>query len=191
MKTRERIHAARHLIAHIKPNNVVLAPLSLKIMKTRRPRLTNRTRLHWWSALPALFVIWSLVLQPSHLCLLFESGSHSHSHAPASAHSHHHHADEAVAERHNSPKMPALPAPEEDSCCSSGVVPLAILANSSRFTVPVEQLVHLTFAPAVLPVSSDVFALTNCHGRDGPPRVPLPSQFLLSSFLGRAPPVSV
>lgn len=159
-------------------------------MKTLRPRITNRTRPNWWSALPALFVIWSLVLQPSHLCLLFESDSHSHSHASASAHCHHH-ADEAVAERHNSPKMAVLPAPEEDSCCSSGVVPVAILTNPSRFTVPVEQLVHLTFAPAVLPVSSDVFALTNCHGRDGPPRVPLPSQFLSSYLLGRAPPISV
>ena len=158
-------------------------------MKTRQLRFTNRTRPQWWSALPSLFVIWSLVLQPSHLCLLFESSAHSHHHDSAASH-HEHHAEEA-AEHHGNAQMAVLPVPEEDSCCSSGAAPLAVVANSSRFTAPVERSIHLTFAPAVLPATPDVFALTNYHGRDGPPDAPFLSQFLPSSLLGRAPPVSV
>ena len=166
---------------------------SLEIMKTRRLRFTNRTRPHWWSALASLFVIWSLVLQPSHLCLLFESSvpSHTHSHNSASSPANHHnYPHEAATEQQGSPKMAVLPLPEEDSCCSGGSAPLAIVAATSRFTAPVAQAVHLAFAPAVLPTASSVFALTNCHGRDGPPDAPLRSQFLSSSLLGRAPPVS-
>lgn len=101
------------------------------------------------------------------------------------------HADEAGGSQQAPHSMALLPVPEEETCCSSGAAPIAIAAHASRLTVPTEHCLDGTFAPATLPVTSDVFALTHCHGRDGPPAALRRSQFLPSSLLGRAPPVSV
>lgn len=159
-----------------------------EIMKARQGWFTNRTRPQPWSALLSLFVALSLMFSPAHLCALMESAP-GHSHETASAHSHqndHHHA--AAAQHFGGAVVQSVP--DEHDCCSEGTVQPAVAAATSRFAAPNESSISLFFLPA-MPQVQDIFALTSCHGRAGPPPdQPLRSQFLPSSLLGRAPPIS-
>lgn len=101
---------------------------------------------------------------------------------PTTEHRHSHHSDT----RHAS----VSPFSQQHlCCCDTQVAPSgAVLARSSA---PDQNHQTWVFAPATLPVAFTVFALTNCHGRDGPPAAPLLCQFAAASLLGRAPPVAV
>jgi hypothetical protein len=132
----------------------------------------------------------------------FHSGEHSHGHD--SGHSHgsageHHDSDSRDGGHdHSNPahhqdnsddgRMSIYSSVQPHACCSDISAPRPIVASASRSFQINESFAVTLFAPATLPPSADIFALTACHGRDGPPDKPLLSHFLASSCLGRAPP---
>lgn len=169
-------------------------------MKARAAQISNRRRPHWWSALLSLFVALMLIAPASQLCALMETLP-GHSHAAASGHSHtdeatahHDHHHDAAAHHnagHHSDGTAWQSVPEQHACCSHLDAPSVVAAASSRFAAPDASSIGLSFVPATLPAAQDIFALTNCRGRDGPSdSQPLP-QLSRASLLGRAPPFSV
>lgn len=164
----------------------------IEMMKARSAGFDNRRRPQWWSFLLSLFVALLVIVPPSQLCALMElapSHSHSDKHSPVAALSHSH--SEEVA-THVGEVATLQSVPEQHACCSEMDAPAVVASALSRFAAPDANSVDFSFMPATLPTTQDTFALTNCHGRDGPSLdTPLRSQFSPSSLLGRAPPVSV
>lgn len=170
-------------------------------MKARAAHSNNRRRPHWWSALLSLFVALSLVVPPSQLCALMETAP-GHAHSDGHAHSGdagHSHSDEGAAHHddHHQPiaqhtdKATLQPVPHQHACCPESAPLPVVMAAPSRSATPDESAIGVSFMPATLPAMQNIFALTNCHGRDGPDdSQPLP-QLSRASLLGRAPPVSV
>ena len=177
-------------------------------MKTNPTRFDNRTRPRWWPALLSLLVVFSLVVQPICQCAMAQA-AHNHAHADEAArggqeccpedaaqHADHHsdaHHDPAEHHHstHRSEKGASVSSPIQAHlcCCDNEVIPgIAVL---SRPAAPEQSHFVVAFAPAKPPVALDVFALTYCHGRDGPPDKPFLSHSSASSLLGRAPPVAV
>lgn len=130
-------------------------------------------------------------------------GDHSHGESHGSGHSHgsadeHHGGDHDGGHDHSNPahhqggsddgRLSLSPTEPPHACCSDGSAPRPVAAPASRSFQVDESLSVALFAPTALPPSADIFALTACHGRDGPPDKPLRSQFLSSSLLGRGPP---
>ena len=175
----------------------------------------SRARSHWWSGLLSVLVALSLVVQPSLVCALVESSSHAHSGAHAHSHSHPHgseHSHDAGSshehhshghhrhghhshghhnhEHHDDDGRMSLfePGPAH-SCCSTNSAPRLVAAPVSRSFETDKSTSIVLFTPAAILPAQDIFALTACHGRDGPPGRLLRSQCLLTSLLGRAPPV--
>jgi hypothetical protein len=129
------------------------------------------------------------------------SGEHSHGHASGRSDGstdEHHGGDHDEGHDHSNPahhqgssddgRMSLSAFGHPHSCCSDGSVQLPVVASSSRSLQADSSLTIALFVPATMPPSADIFALTACHGRDGPPCEPIRSQFLPSSLLGRAPP---
>lgn len=149
-----------------------------------------------------LLAVLPLVVLPSHLCALIETG-HSHSSEGASASTHvHSHSHQAVADYHGGHQHAgdtphagsrfSLGTPwDADNCCSDVETPPMVVAAQFRSIAPDASSASVLFAPATLPVAQAIFSLTNCHGRDGRPDHPLRSQFVPFSLLGRAPPAAV
>jgi hypothetical protein len=170
----------------------------------------------WWSPLLSLFVAFTLVVQPAQLCAMLESspghshGGHSHkgdSHASHSDASHphvgasHHQSDDndqarehhaAVEHEATEPAVGGLalmPSSSQHMCCSDDGGSHAVTAATRRSFSPEERLVSLSNDSGIVSATPDIFTLTACHGRDGPPGHSLRSQLSHSSLLGRAPPV--
>jgi hypothetical protein len=150
-----------------------------------------------WPALLSLLALLVLVLSPLCRCAMAEaSPDHSHSHSAVAGHAHEaasedHHDDRGAA-HHKDDQIALSPVPQSHICCCESSVPPVVLATLPHSAAPDASSWMPVFTPATLPVRQEVFALTGCHGRDGPPPdKPLRSQFLSSSLLGRAPPVSV
>lgn len=165
-------------------------------MTARSAQFSNRRRPQWWSALLSLFVAITIALPSSHLCAPWESSSgHSHGsehaalgHADQDGHDGDHHADNHHADA--SDDHSSTP-PEQHTCCSDSEPLQAVVAAVLRPAAPDQIVVPVNYAVPTQPFVVDVFALTNCHGRDGPPGQILRSQFVPSSLLGRAPPFLV
>ena len=131
-------------------------------------------------------------------------GEHSHGASHGFGHSHgsadedhggdhdggHDHSNPAHHQESSDDGWMSLSSPEAPhACCSDISAPTPVVAApASRFLQTDESTSVALFVPATLSPTSDIFALTACHGRDGPPREPMRSQFLPSSRLGRAPP---
>jgi len=176
-------------------------------MKAHATRFDNRRRPPWWSALLSLFVSLSLMLSPAQLCALMEMApGHAHvdglSHAATAPHTHSHdgHSHEAAphddhshagATHQASHQATLQSVPQAHECCLDMKAPPVVAVGISRFTAPGSHSAPATYALAVLPAPLDIFALTNCHGRDGLLDETLHSQLSRASLLGRAPPVSV
>ena len=147
----------------------------------------------------SLLALLVLVVSPLCRCAMAEaSPGHSHSAAAGSTvagHAHEatpdaHHKDGTA--HHKDDQRSLSSVPESHVCCCDSNVPPVVLATLSHSAAPDASSWMPAFTPATLPAMQDIFALTNCYGRDGPPPdEPLRSQFFPSSLLGRAPPVSV
>lgn len=182
---------------------------TVKGMKRRPAPKSSRTRSQWWSCVLSVLVALSLLVRPSDICALVESSpGHSHAHAsqhsdgasPGHAHnsveehdhSHHHGSHHDGGTQHESSPgdgRMSLSTPEAaHACCSDTSAPHPVVAASLRSFQADDSFSLELFAAATLPLSPDIFALTACHGRDGPPDRSLRSQFVPSSQLGRAPP---
>jgi len=177
------------------------------MMKARATRFNNHRRPPLWSALLSLFAALSLIVPPSQLCALLETApghghAEGHSHEAASAHEHshdgraqkadHHDDHSYTGATHHATKGATLqPVPDAHECCSDMSAPPIVAAPVSRLASPDTHPAPATFALAVPPSPLDIFAVTNCHGRDGPPDESLHSQLSRATLLGRAPPVSV
>lgn len=176
----------------------------IEIMKARATGSNNRRRSHWWSARLSLLVSLSLMLSPTQLCALMEMApghahADGHSHAASGSHEHSHNgqAQEAsdhphAGATHRTTNQATLQlVPDTHECCSNMNEPPVVAAAALRLAAPDTHSAPATFAPAVPSPPFDLFALTNCHGRDGPLDETLHSQLGRASLLGRAPPVSV
>lgn len=141
----------------------------------------------------SLLLAITIALPSSHLCALLESSpGHAHGgehaalgHTDQDDHDDDHHADShhnAAAGDHSSTPS------KQHACCSDGEPLQAVVADVLRPAAPDQIVVPVVYVVPTQPVVTDVFALTNCHGRDGPPGQILRSQFVSSSLLGRAPP---
>lgn len=174
-----------------------------KMMKARATRSNNRRRPQWSSALVSLFVALSLMVLSTQLCALMESlpgHAHTDGHSHAAAFSRHDsHDGQAPGATHYGDHShdgathhaTSQPVPDAHECCSAMNAPPVIAAAVSRLSAPDRHSAPAAFALAVPSSPLDIFALTNCHGRDGPPDESLHSQLGRASLLGRAPPVSV
>ena len=184
-------------------------------MKRRPAPKCSRTRSQWWSCVLSVLVALSLVVQPSLVCAALESSpghahpssggqAHSHGASHGSGHSHdsadeHHGGDHDGGHDHSNPahhqdgsddgRLSLSPAEPPHACCSDISAPTPVVAAPTSRSFQVDESTSVAlFVPATLPPSPDIFALTACHGRDGPPGEPIRSQFLPSSPQGRAPP---
>jgi len=176
-------------------------------MKAHATCFDTRRRPPVWSALLSVFVALSLILSPTQMCALMEmvpghAHGEGHSHEAASAHEHfddegapeavpHGDHSRAVAPYHATNGATLQPVPQAHECCSIMNEPPVVVAAVSRLAAPDTHSAPATFAPAVSPSPHDTFAVTNCHGRDGPLDETLHSQLRRATLLGRAPPVSV
>ncbi len=176
-------------------------------MKAHATCFDTRRRPPVWSALLSVFVALSLILSPTQMCALMEMApGHAHGEGHprglASAHEHSgdghaleaaHHDDHsrAVAPYHATNGAILQPVPQAHECCSNMNEPPVVAAGISRFAALDTHSAAVSFAVAVPSLSQNLFAVTNCHGRDGPSDETLHSQFRRATLLGRAPPVSV
>ena len=177
----------------------------VKGMKRRPAPKSSRTRSQWWSCVLSVLVALSLLVRPADICALVESSpGHSQAHASehsngaSSGHSHdsandhdgsHHHDGGAWHESSLGDGRMSLTAPGVlHACCADIPAPHPVVVSSLRAFQADDKSSVVLFASATLPLSPGIFALTACHGRDGPSDKPFRSQFLPSSRLGRAPP---
>ena len=172
-------------------------------MKLRATRFHKQRRPLWWSALLSVMAVLSLLLTPTQVCAVMEllpgqAHTEGHSHAAASVHPSEGdgHVAPAVSDDGHSHAATHQAAwqsvPDEHDCCSNMDAAPVVTASSVRAGAPDAHTTLATFAPAIAPSSFDIFALTNCHGRDGPPLdETFHSQLSRGTLLGRAPPVSV
>lgn len=169
-------------------------------MKGRLARESRRARSHWWSRLLSMLVTLSLVVPPSQIYAAFDSApGHAHAesghggdhHGGHSDHDDHGYAAEAADTYHDASRLTLAPAELPHACCSSSSLSPLIAAAPARISSLDDKLAPVAYAPAVLPRSLDIFALVNCHGRDGPPDRLALSQFFSLSLSGRAPPALV
>lgn len=164
-------------------------------MRAQPTRFDNRSWPREWSALLSLLALLVLVVSPLCRCVMAEM-SHEHSHSGVVEQTQettlddHHHDDGTAHHQNDGIALSSLP--EAHVCCCDSDVPDVVLSALSPSAVPDASSWVPDYTPATLPVMQDVFALTNFHGRDGPPpNKSLLSQFSSSSLLGRAPPASV
>lgn len=161
--------------------------------RTRTTQFDNRRRPQWWAALLSLFVALSFLMPTTCLCAMAEAApGHSHSAARESSH-------QAAAAQHDSRHSDANHHAHNQAtlsvesashiCCCDSDVPLVVLSSAVRAAAPDLSSLAIDFAPATLPMTPDVFALTACLGRDGPSAdAPPASPFSPATLLGRAPP---
>lgn len=170
-------------------------------MKARSTHSNNRRRPQWWPAFLSLLVAFLLVAQPACLCAAMQAApDHHRSHAAVESHAHASVSDAEVsshgdshstgASHHASTRATLSPSSESHICCCDSAPP-PLVAAPARVVVPDTISLGLFFTPAILPAPSDIFALTNRHGRDGPSSLRPLSQLGRALLLGRAPPVSV
>lgn len=123
------------------------------------------------------------------------ASSHSHeaghSHEAAGAHHGEHVHVHAQAAHYGSSRLAFAPIEPPETCCGQSEAIPVVAASTPGFAAPHRGFAPIVYAPAILPQAQEIFALANCHGRDGPSDKPLRSQFVPLSLLGRAPPVSV
>lgn len=121
------------------------------------------------------------------------SSHHPHDHATDDSHTHnsHHEVAHQPTARASEYRLFIQPVPAPHVCCSDGGSTPVVTATTRRSAAPHERSTDLAFEHGVLPTMPDSFALTACHGRDGPLGRPLRSQFSAASLLGRAPPALV
>lgn len=172
-------------------------------MKLRATRFQSQRRPLWWSALVSLAAVLSLLLTPPQVCAVMEllpdqAHTEGHSHAAVSIHQHDGDGHTAPAVSVNDHPHAAThqaawqSVPDEHDCCSNMDAAPVVAASSVRAVALDAHTTLAAFAPAIVPSSFDIFALTNCHGRDGPlPDESLHFQLSRATLLGRAPPVSV